>query len=467
MAVRLPLDTLTDAQKATIRKQLYLQPKKTNFAANRFASVEKDPILFYWIDKPNNEIVLPYTFANALLGRHWNSQIEYPPSQFSFTGKLRDYQVPVAEQALQQLRQHGTTTLCLGTGFGKSALSAYLSAQLGGLTLILTNRETIQKGWQETFADNTSAQVWTVDSKMRIPKTCNVILTMDGKFNKIPWEIRKMVSVLVVDEFHLFCTASQVPVLLGTCPKYVIGCTATPTRPDGMERMLYSIVGNHNITVKNDKPFTVYKLMTGIKTELVKNKMGTVDFSKLTASLAQNPLRNAFIIDLIEKNLKQKIMLLTWSKSHVDTLYQALKSRGVSVDYLTGTKSKYVDSQVLLGTISKVSTGFDSKNVAIDFDGMAISMMIFLASTKSFNLHIQSIGRAFRADNPVVVDVVDDNRISQSHWRAREKNYNEMNCVIHSVQMHRRDEEIVEQPVAEMQQSRLEAHRQKYANMIE
>lgn len=218
--------------------------------------------------------------------------------------------------------------------------------------------------------------------------------------------------------------------------------------------------------------------MTGIKTELVKNKMGTVDFSKLTAALAQHPLRNAFIVDLIEKNPEHKIMLLTWSKSHVQTLYTALQNRGISVDYLTGTKSKYVDSQVLLGTISKVSTGFDSKNVAIDFDGMDISMMIFLASTKSFNLHIQSIGRAFRSANPVIFDFVDDNRISQSHWKAREKNYNEMNCEIHHVQMYKRDEyeskrdeyeakgEDKQQNVAEMQMSKLQVHRQKYATLL-
>jgi superfamily II DNA or RNA helicase len=228
-----------------------------------------------------------------------------------------------------------------------------------------------------------------------------------------------------------------------------------------MERMLYSIVGNHNITVKNQKPFTVYKLMTGISTELVKNKMGTVDFSKLTSNLAQNPLRNAFIVDLIEKNTQHKIMLLTWSKAHVQTLYEALKLRGVSVDYLSGTKSKYVDSRVLLGTISKVSTGFDSKNVAIDFDGMAISMMIFLASTKSFNLHIQSIGRAFRSDNPVVIDFVDENRISKSHWNARHKNYKEMNCTIHEIEMKK------QQPVSEMQSSHLSRYREKYANLTE
>jgi superfamily II DNA or RNA helicase len=477
MAVRVKLDSLTEEQKKIIRERLYFQPKKTNFAVNRFASaVEKDPVLFYWIDKPNNEIVLPYTFANVLLGKHINSSLTYPLSKFVFTGQLRDYQVPIAEEAMKQLMATGTTLLNLGTGLGKSALSAYLASKLDGMTLVLTNRETIQKGWYETFADNTNAGVWLVDSKMRIPEKCNVILTMDGRFEKIPLEIRKMIAVFVIDEMHLFMTASQVPVLLGVCPKYVIACTATPTRTDNMERMWHSIGGTHCVEVKNTKKFTVYKFMTGIVTELEKNKMGTVDFSKLTASLANNPLRNAFIIDLIEKNKSHKIMLLSWSKAHVTLLYDVLSSRGVKVDYLSGKKSTYVDSQVLLGTISKVSTGFDSKNVATDFDGMAISMLILAGSTKSFNLHQQSIGRAFRSDNPTIIDVVDSDKISLSHWNSRRKNYEEMNCDIFEVKMHKRDtmnnietetnSEITEESIQNMHQNRIDTYNAKISSNI-
>lgn len=456
MAVRIPLDQLTEEQKKIIREKLYLQPKKTNFAVNRFASVEKDPILFYWIDKPNNQIILPYTFANALFQTHINSKMTYAPGNFEFTGTLRDYQVPIVEQAMSQLTNSGTTSLLLGTGLGKSACSAYLSAQLGGLVLILTNRETIQKGWLETYNNNTDAKVWVIDSKMKVPNSCNVILTMDGKFGKIPWEIRKMVSVLVIDEAHLFCTPSQVSVLLGTCPKYVIVCTATLERPDGMHAMIQNIAGTHKVEAKNDKKFTVYKFITGVKTELVKNKMGTVDFSKLISNLAEDPVRNAFIIDWIEKNKEHKIMLLSWSKKHISLLYDILKKRGVSVDYLTGTKSSYVDSQVLLGSISKVSTGFDSKNVAVNFDGIDISMLLLVGSTKSYNLHIQSIGRAFRSDSPVIVDFVDDNRISKSHWNIRKKHYQEMNCDIQEVKMNKKEVNI-----EDMHASRLEHHQNK------
>ena len=218
MSVVVNLDDISDEQKKIIRRELFLQPKNTNFMVNKFSSVQKDPVLLFWVDKPNNTIILPYTFANALFKKHINSSLNFPKGSFNFKGKLREEQIPVAKDALKQLNEKGTTTLSLPTGFGKSILSTYLSSVLigytGGLVLILTNRNPIQEGWFKTVTAETDAGVWVIDSKMKIPSPCNVIITMDGKFSKIPLEIKKMVSILIIDECHLFATGNKVSVLL-------------------------------------------------------------------------------------------------------------------------------------------------------------------------------------------------------------------------------------------------------------
>lgn len=461
MSVRISLDKITNEHKKIITKQLFLQPKKTNFTANKFSNVEKDPVLFYWVDKPNNEIVLPYTFANILFQTHINSSLKFPAGKFNFKGKLRDNQIPVAEKALSQLFEKGTTTLALPTGFGKSILSTYLSSELikncQGIVLILTNRLPIQEGWFKTISRETDAGIWVVGDK--VPSQCNIILSMDGRFQKIPKEIKKMISILVIDEAHLFSTSTKTPILLGTCPKYIIACSATLERTDGMHSMIENMVGKHKVEVKNNKKFKVIKVNTGIKTELVKNKMGTVDFSALTRDLSFNPKRNAIIIDFVEQNKQSKFMILSWSKDHCTLLYEILKKRGESVDILSGTKSKYFDSRILIGTISKISTGFDSANVAINFDGIAIDTLILAGSTKSHNLHIQSIGRVFRSDYPTIFELVDDNRISKSHWRARKKNYDEMNCEQEEYNIEKKVDPI------ETHNSRLEAYLNKNQNI--
>ena len=468
MSVRISLDHLTSEHRKIITKELFLQPKKTNFAVNKFCNVEKDPVLFYWVDKPNNCIVLPYTFANALFKTHINSTLKFPVGKFNFIGKLRENQIPVAKEALKQLFEKGTTTLALPTGYGKSILSTYLSSVLvndcQGVVLILTNRLPIQEGWVKTVMNETDAGIWVIDSKMKIPTQCNVIICMDGRFQKIPWEIKKMVSVLIIDEAHLFCTSEKTPILLGTCPKYIIACSATLERPDDMHRMIQNMVGKHKVEVKNEKRFKVIKLCTGIKSELVKNKQGTTDFSALTRDLSFNPKRNALIIDFIEKNKHLKFMILSWSVAHCSLLYDLLKKRGESVDILSGTKSKYIDSRILVATISKVATGFDAANVATNFNGIAIDTLILAGSTKSHNLHIQSIGRVFRSDNPTIIEFVDDNRISKSHWRERKKNYDEMNCEIETYNINEENKLVDEEDDnknKEIHNSRLEAYKNK------
>ena len=62
MSVRIKLDLLSDSQKSLIRKFLIFQPKKTNFFKKNtwYSDDGKEPIQFFYVDKPNNEVVLPY-----------------------------------------------------------------------------------------------------------------------------------------------------------------------------------------------------------------------------------------------------------------------------------------------------------------------------------------------------------------------------------------------------------------------
>lgn len=441
MAVRIDRDTLTKKQKDDIRKHLYMQPKTTGFFKKKRFAQAKDPILMWHVDKPNNQVVVPYTFGNALVGEHINSKRTYPPGKYNFTGSLRPHQIPVAQQVQQHLLGTGTTTLGLYPGFGKSALSAYFGAFLGGLTLVVYPIKMVETGWINTFKRFTDASIWHNDGKTPIPSSCNVILTMDTQFHKIPKQILDMVKVLIIDEAHMFCVPSRTHCLLGVTPQYIIVCTATLKRTDGMESIIHAVCGTHGIFLKSPKRFTVYRLATGIKTPLEKNKNGDTDWSKLVKNLAEDPLRNAFIVDLVERNTNHKIMILTWNKNHAYFLSKILNERGTSADVLVGNKNTYKDSRVLVGTIGKIGTGFDESLVCPDWNGQRLNMLILTGSTKSLSGLEQFTGRVFRADFPTIIDLVDDNRICKRHWTDRRKWYEDedRNGGIHYIEMKKRE----------------------------
>jgi len=101
-----------------------------------------------------------------------------------------------------------------------------------------------------------------------------------------------------------------------------------------------------------------------------------------------------------------------------------------SVAKLTKDKDTYRSSRVLIGTFSKIGTGFDEATSCIDFDGRRIDMLIMVGSTKSKTRVIQALGRAERSDNPMVIDLVDDNGSIERHWEVRRAIYNKRKAKI-------------------------------------
>lgn len=322
------------------------------------------------------------------------------------------------------MKEKGTVTLGLYPGFGKTIVSAYLGSQQDGIIIVLYTQTSLQVQWRETFSKNTNAKTWTVDEE-EMPSGFNVILCMSTRIHKIPSSILLMVKCLIIDEAHLFCTPGSIGALLSTQPLYIIICSATlNVREDGMQSMMYAMCGKHGVFKVSTKPFTVYKLLTGIKVDPKKNTKGT-DWNDLKSLLVTNPLRNEFIIDLVNRNPTFKIIVLTLSKPHAFYLSEEMNRRGINADVLAGTKKMYNDSRVLVGTMSKIGTGFDESTFCKDFKGRKSDMMILCGSTKNQGNLEQFTGRVFRADFPTIIDLVDDHQICKNHWRERRKWYYE------------------------------------------
>ena len=304
--------------------------------------------------------------------------------------------------------------------------AAYLSSKIDGPILVLYHCRVLQKQWKDTFLRHTNAKIWVNGETP--PNEYNVILSMDTIVYKLPTEIIDSIKCLIIDEAHAFCVPSRVSCLLATRPKYIIACSATlDSRNDGMQDMIYAMCGKNIVVKQSEKPFDVYKVMTGIQVELVNNRAGMVNWAQFNKDLTENSQRNKYILDLIFQNPQQKIMVLTWTKAHVSYLFEKLQEKGIVVDYLCGSKKMYNDSQVLVGTISKIGTGFDEATFCHDFKGRKSNVMIICGSVKNIGSLEQFVGRVFRSDFPTVFHLVDDNRISKNHWRGCEKWYRFVN----------------------------------------
>jgi superfamily II DNA or RNA helicase len=117
----------------------------------------------------------------------------------------------------------------------------------------------------------------------------------------------------------------------------------------------------------------------------------------------------------------RKIILMCRFKEHVSNISKELFSLQIKNDYVMGTKAKYKDSTVLLGTMSKMGTGFDEANVCEDFKGVKSDTLILTSSVKETGQLYQLMGRVFRSDNPLIIFLHDDFDVCKKHWSFNKK----------------------------------------------
>lgn len=418
MAVRVKKTSLTTEQVTSIRKHLCLQPQapkvfnpQQNWYTNRDV---KESILFYKIE--GDDILLPYYFYGILTGEKPNGNKKYIETNFEFTSELRPYQEPTMEEAIEHLKNHGTSLLALWPGYGKSICGAYLSQWCHTITIVFYHRQILGQQWLATFKECTDAKVWLVEEPEEPSEHYDVILCMDTQFYKLAKKITNKIGCVIIDEAHAFCTPSRVECWLGCEPKYVISLTATPDREDEMHSMRQAVCGLHGIYRINPNPFTIIRFITGITIEAKKNKQGTIDWNNLVNSLCEDDTRNSYIIEFVQSNLQFKILILTWRKGHAKMLHEQLNKLGIKTAIMAGTSTTYSDSKVLVGTISKIGTGFDEKSACADFSGERINLLLMVGTTKSENVIEQTVGRVFRATDPYVVFFYDNVPTIKKHY---------------------------------------------------
>ena len=397
---------------------------KYQFNAHQLPS---EPISFYEVQ--SNQIYLPITFGKKLFKKEIEegklNLPEHPDLRFQFTKELFTHQQPIAQQALDLLQKEKTVLLNLFTGFGKTIMGAFLSANLKKRTLVLSTQSILPKQWEETFTTFTDAKVEVYDgSKKKFPSSdSQIVICTSGVLKNLPEEIRKTFGTILLDEVHSFCTRTRIYTTLLLEPTYIIAETATFERPDGGEIMMRSVIGYNDVVVPLKKKFNVYAVETGVIPTVMLDRSGKMIWSKYVSSLVQDEFRNDLIVSWIEKNQHRKILVLTDRKEMIENISKRLENKGMEHDFLFGSKKKYKDTKILLGTWAKIGVGFDEKNACENFSGMRIDLVFLLFSTKQAWLVEQSVGRGFRSNMPAVVDFIDNHPTSKNHFANRQRWY--------------------------------------------
>ena len=403
-----------------MKKKLEFVSEKTNtYMSNPYSKTKKKekPIPMYFVQK--NTVTFPLLAWSAFFNEIPNKNNLYSVTSIVFTGTLRENQVSVTEECLEQLTTYGTTIVGLYPGFGKTEIGGKLFSFFPYRVVVLVHREVLTTQWKKSFEDNTNAKVFIVPlskEPVDIDPSYNVIICMVGRVKSMKQRDRDDMGFLIIDEAHAFCTPEHAPFLLWFHPQYVLVETATLMRDDGMEKVIYSISGTHGVYRDSKKPFIVYKVETGIKAKRFFTKQGKVNYSRLVSDTLLQDRRDAQLLPILEKEKGNKILVLTSLTEHVDILNNLFLEKGYNSDSYSGKKKSYIDKDILVGTISKIGTGFDPANACKTYDGRPFRVLILMCSIKKYALLVQVFGRIFRDDFPVVYYFVDADGIFENHW---------------------------------------------------
>ncbi|HBM64126.1 MAG TPA: DEAD/DEAH box helicase [Pseudomonas sp.] len=358
--------------------------------------------------------------------------------EFDFLGTLR----PDQDAAIHALMPYDTGILCAPTAFGKTVTAAALIARRRVNTLVLVHRTELLRQWQarlQTFLGVGKEVVGTIGGGK--PKTTGQIdiavmqsLSRKGEIS----DLIKNYGQVIVDECHHLSAVSFEALLRSAPARYVLGLTATPTRRDGQQPIIFMQCGpiRHTAARPESAPhdLSVTPRMLSGPIPLPEGA-GIQDVFK---TLADDTGRTALIVSDVRSAYDQgrKVLVLTQRTEHVDVLEHALKGHVENLYTLHGRMPKKQRlarlsefeslsenaARVLLATGKLIGEGFDHPALDTLVLAMPISWRGILQQYTG-RLH-----RAHTAKTDVqVIDFVDEGNVALMRmWEKRKMGYRTM-----------------------------------------
>jgi hypothetical protein len=244
----------------------------------------------------------------------------------SFHGELRSEQRDAIEQVLAY--DHGI--LCAPTAFGKTVVGAYLIAKRGVNALILVHRRQLMDQWRERLAAFLALPIGHVGQygggKAKRTGLIDVAVIQSLQRKGAVEDFVAEYGHVIVDECHHLSAVTFERVLREVKAKYVLGLTATPTRKDGHQPIIYMQCGPIRFHLSAKKAaesspleHKVFPRITDFGWSRPENETAVQD---IYAALIVSQERN----DLIVRDLQQALssgrspLVLTSRTGHLDYL---------------------------------------------------------------------------------------------------------------------------------------------------
>ena len=318
------------------------------------------------------------------------------PLDVRFHGELR----PEQQLAADAMSAHDTGVLAATTAFGKTVLAAWLIARRGVNSLILVHRQQLLEQWVERLASFLEVPAKSIGrlggGRKTLTGGIDVALIQSLVRKGVVHDCMGSYGHLVVDECHHLPASSFELVARRAKARYVTGLSASTTRKDGHQPIIFMQCGpvrfrDNARKQAASRPFTHHVLVrpTGFRAPDLAAADSRAEFQRLYEALTQSPSRNQLICnDVIAaaqagrfplvltertKHLRLLETQLSAAIPHVITLQGGMGRKQVQAAMASLAQVPDGQGRALLATGRYIGEGFDEPRLDTLFITLPVS----------------------------------------------------------------------------------------------
>lgn len=407
MSFLVPLNNISYEEKQFISKELCI------FQDN-VKKKQKSSSLIVMYEMENDYVLLPFAFTMKHYSKFVNFN-EFQKVNFDMNIQLRDYQEEKRQYVIDILKHQHSCILALHVGWGKSIFALYLISKIKLKTLIIVKGIVLLEQWKTTIETYCSNKVQILNSKSKIGHDNDIYLINCINVSKFTLNDFKHIGNVICDEIHLLTAQIMFKAFFRLCPKYFIGLSATPYRPDGLDVIIDTYFGTEKLIVKLNQDHSVYPVYTQLKIKHTLQWDGSINWHSVLEAQANNEKRNELIISIIKSYSSRNFLVLCKRVEHGEYLYDTLIQEKQDATMLLGTIRDFDrEARILICTPQKCGTGFSHNK---------LDALIVASDMEEY--FIQYLGRVFRnpSTKPVIFDIIDEHPVLKKHFETRKDIY--------------------------------------------
>jgi superfamily II DNA or RNA helicase len=345
--IRIPKKQLTRNQRKQLEFACTVRNNEYDNAILFDGWVRADIPQFYTAFEYNSKyICIPRGVLDKTVDILGDVEVEYQTANFrpiglEFIKQMQDR--PEQNEAVNDLLDHDTGILVSPTGSGKTNIMIKVIQHLDQPTLILLHRDHLIQQWKSRIEEYLGYTPGIIgEGKWKVKNiTIAMFPTLHANEQRMP-ELTKRFGLVIIDECHHIPAYTWLSKVIQLGPHYIYGCSATPKRKDGLQKLMFICVGpiRHILQDRNAvkagsiMPIHVKVMRTQYTGWIIRRK---TEFNALARDLCLDSARNKLIVDTIIANKNRTQLILSDRIEHIKMLLEKLQATGqVQVEMIIG-----------------------------------------------------------------------------------------------------------------------------------